>query len=128
MATDRGHLLGRWVADARSWGATAAEKDQLAYDAVSLLTVWGPRGAANGGGLRDYANREWSGLVSGLYTLRWRTYFDTLSASLTTGRPPAPVDWYALEDKWVRTHPAYGVSPTGDVVRVAGEVTAALGL
>ncbi|WP_406507134.1 alpha-N-acetylglucosaminidase [Streptomyces sp. NBC_00212] len=128
VATDRGHLLGRWVADARSWGATAAEKDQLAYDAVSLLTVWGPRGAANGGGLRDYANREWSGLVSGLYTLRWRTYFDTLSASLTTGRPPAPVDWYALEDKWVRTHPAYGVSPTGDVVRVAGEVTAALGL
>ncbi|MGW2815121.1 alpha-N-acetylglucosaminidase [Streptomyces sp. NPDC001415] len=128
VATDRDHLLGRWVADARSWGATAAEKDQLAYDAVSLLTVWGPRGAANGGGLRDYANREWSGLVGGLYTLRWRTYFDTLSTSLATGRPPAPVDWYALEDEWVRTHPAYGVEPKGDVVAVAGEVRAALDL
>ncbi|GGU10200.1 alpha-N-acetylglucosaminidase [Streptomyces violascens] len=128
VATDRGHLLGRWVADARSWGATASEKDQLAYDAVSLLTVWGPRGAANGGGLRDYANREWSGLVGGLYTLRWRTYFATLSTSLTTGRPPTPVDWYALEDKWVRTHPGYEVSPAGDVVGVAGEVKLALGL
>ncbi|MFJ8312647.1 MULTISPECIES: alpha-N-acetylglucosaminidase [unclassified Streptomyces] len=128
VATDRGHLLGRWIADARSWGATEAEKDRLAYDAVSLLTVWGARAGADGGGLRDYANREWSGLVGGLYTLRWRTYFDTLSMSLTSGRPPAPVDWYALEDTWVRTHPAYEVEPRGDIVGVAGEVRVALGL
>ncbi|MFE4869023.1 alpha-N-acetylglucosaminidase [Streptomyces sp. NPDC056682] len=128
VATDRGHLLGRWIADARAWGATAEEKDRLAYDAVSLLTVWGPRAGADGGGLRDYANREWSGLVGGLYTLRWRTYFDALSASLTTGRPPAPIDWYALEDTWVRTHPAYAVEPRGDVVGVASEVRVTLGL
>ncbi|GHB21410.1 alpha-N-acetylglucosaminidase [Streptomyces xanthochromogenes] len=128
VATDRGHLLGRWIADARSWGAGAQEKDRLAYDAVSLLTVWGPRAAANGGTLRDYANREWSGLVGGLYTLRWRTYFETLTASLTTGRPPEPVDWYALEDTWVRTHPAYGTEPKGDIVKVAREVREALDL
>ncbi|MFI6688212.1 alpha-N-acetylglucosaminidase [Streptomyces sp. NPDC050485] len=128
VATDRGHLLGRWIADARSWGATEAEKDRLAYDAVSLLTVWGARAGADGGGLRDYANREWSGLVGGLYTLRWRTYFDTLSTSLTSGRPPVPVDWYALEDQWVRTHPAYGAEPRGDIVGVAGDVRVALGL
>ncbi|WP_331447845.1 alpha-N-acetylglucosaminidase [Streptomyces xanthochromogenes] len=128
VATDRGHLLGRWIADARSWGGTAQEKDRLAYDAVSLLTVWGPRAAANGGTLRDYANREWSGLVGGLYTLRWRTYFETLTASLTTGRPPEPVDWYALEDTWVRTHPVYGTEPKGDIVKVAREVREALDL
>ncbi|PJN02948.1 alpha-N-acetylglucosaminidase [Streptomyces sp. CB01201] len=128
VATDRGHLLGRWIADARSWGGTAQEMDRLAHDAVSLLTVWGPRAAANGGTLRDYANREWSGLVGGLYTLRWRTYFDTLTASLTTGRPPEPVDWYALEDTWVRTHPAYGTEPKGDIVKVAREVREALDL
>ncbi|MGW8333236.1 alpha-N-acetylglucosaminidase [Streptomyces sp. NPDC055897] len=128
VATDRGHLLGRWIADARSWGATAQEKDRLAHDAVSLLTVWGPRAAADGGTLHDYANREWSGLVGGLYTLRWRTYFDTLTAALATGRPAEPVDWYALEENWTRTHPAYAAEPKGDIVRVAREVRAALDL
>ncbi|MEU9100816.1 alpha-N-acetylglucosaminidase [Streptomyces sp. NPDC048361] len=128
VATDRGHLLGRWLADARSWGVTAQEKDRLEYDALTLLTVWGPRAAADDGHLRDYANREWSGLVGGLYTLRWRTYFDTLTTALTTGRPPAPVDWYALEDTWVRTHPPFPTEPKGDIVKVAGEVSRALGL
>ncbi|MET9363364.1 alpha-N-acetylglucosaminidase [Streptomyces sp. NPDC006632] len=128
VATDRNHLLGRRLADARSWGATAQEKDRLEYDLLTLLTVWGPRAAADGGHLRDYANREWSGLVGGLYTLRWRTCFDTLATSLTTGRPPAPVDWFALEDAWVRTHPPFATEPSGDIVKVAGEVTRALGL
>ncbi|MEU9194880.1 alpha-N-acetylglucosaminidase [Streptomyces hundungensis] len=128
VATDRRHLLGRWIADARSWGATASERDRLAQDALSLLTVWGPRAAADGGTLHDYANREWSGLVGGLYTLRWRTCFATLTTALTTGRPPAPVDWYALEDTWVRTHPVYRTEPKGDIVKVAREVRDALGL
>ncbi|MFG2717238.1 alpha-N-acetylglucosaminidase [Streptomyces sp. NPDC048416] len=128
VATDRGHLVGRWIADARAWGTTEQEKDRLAQDALSLLTVWGPRAAADDGHLRDYANREWSGLVGGLYALRWRTCFDALTTSLTSGRVPVPVDWYALEDTWVRTHPAFATEPTGDIVQVAGEVARALGL
>ncbi|MFG3284947.1 alpha-N-acetylglucosaminidase [Streptomyces sp. NPDC048111] len=128
VATDPRHLLGRWIADARSWGTTAQEKDRLAHDAVSLLTVWGPRAGADGGHLHDYANREWSGLVGGLYTLRWRTCFAALTTALARNTAPAPVDWYALEDQWVRTHPAYATEPSGDIVKVAEEVRAALGL
>ena len=97
----------RWAAGSRTRGrgaTTAQEKDRLEYDALSLLTVWGPRRSAEEGHLRDYANREWSGLVGGLYTLRWRTYFTTLSAALSTGGAPVPVDWYALEDT-VGAHP-----------------------
>ncbi|MER0447834.1 alpha-N-acetylglucosaminidase [Streptomyces sp. Edi4] len=128
VATDRGHLVGRWIADARSWGDTAQDKDRLEYDALSLLTVWGPRRSAEEGHLRDYANREWSGLVGGLYTLRWRTYFTTLSAALSTGGAPVPVDWYTLEDQWLRTHPPFAAEPRGDIVKVAAEVSRALGL
>ncbi|OEV04858.1 alpha-N-acetylglucosaminidase [Streptomyces oceani] len=127
VATDPGHLLGRWTAEARAWGATREERDRLAYDAESLLTVWGPRKAADEGGLRDYANREWSGLLSGLYALRWRTYFDELSAALAENREPEPVDWYALEEEWLRGHPPYATEPTGDIVRVARQVRDALG-
>ncbi|WP_199547124.1 alpha-N-acetylglucosaminidase [Streptomyces sp. N35] len=127
VATDTGHLLGRWIAEARAWGRDAQERDRLAYDATSLLTVWGHRQAADGGGLRDYANREWSGLIGGLYTLRWRTYFDELTAALSEGREPKPIDWYALEENWLRTHPAYPTKPSGDIVRIARKVARAVG-
>ncbi|WP_372408178.1 alpha-N-acetylglucosaminidase [Streptomyces luteireticuli] len=122
VATDERHLLGRWVAEARAWGATPAERDRLEHDAVSLLTVWGPRPSADGGKLHDYANREWSGLVGGLYRLRWTTYFAELEAALGAGRKPKPVDWFALEDGWTRRRPAYPAKPRGDVVEVARRV------
>ncbi|MBT2383125.1 alpha-N-acetylglucosaminidase [Streptomyces sp. ISL-11] len=126
VATDEHHLLGRWIADARAWGTTPAERDRLAHDAVSLLTTWGPRASADTGKLRDYANREWSGLIGGLYRLRWKTYFTELTTALTTHRKPKPIDWYALEDHWTRTHPAYATRPTGDIVAIARRVASRL--
>ncbi len=122
VATDGRHLLGRWAADARRWGADRAEADRLEYDAVSLLTVWGPRRAADEGRLHDYANREWSGLVGGLYALRWRTLFEELSAALAEDRGPAPVDWFALEDAWARRRHGLPAEPAGDTWRAAVRV------
>ncbi|MEV0265020.1 alpha-N-acetylglucosaminidase [Streptomyces sp. NPDC050617] len=122
VATDERHLLGRWIADARAWGSSAAERDRLEFDAVSLLTVWGNRSGADEGKLHDYANREWSGLVGGLYTLRWKTYFTELEAALAGHRPPKAIDWFALEDGWTRRHPPYSARPKGDIVRVARRI------
>ncbi|WP_329537026.1 alpha-N-acetylglucosaminidase C-terminal domain-containing protein (plasmid) [Streptomyces sp. NBC_01450] len=121
LATSEQHLLGTWLADARSWGATGAEKDQLEYDARSIITTWGSR-AQSDEGLHDYANREWSGLVGGLYLTRWRTYFDELSAALKKGKEPAAIDWFALEDTWAHRHDAYPVRAAGDAHRLAGLV------
>ena len=38
--TRREWLLGAWLADARSWGATEAEKDLCERNARELLTTW----------------------------------------------------------------------------------------
>ncbi|MEW2526497.1 alpha-N-acetylglucosaminidase [Streptomyces sp. NPDC047071] len=127
-ATDAGQLLGRWVADARAWGADARERDQLAYDQLSLVTVWGTRTGADAG-LKDYANREWAGLVGGLYRLRWTTYFDALRAALDEGRAPGPddaFDWFALEDRWIREPGRLAVAPAGDTYAIAKKVRDAL--
>jgi alpha-N-acetylglucosaminidase len=121
MATDSRHLLGRWVADARAWGAGAAEQERLTYDNLSLLTVWGTREGADAG-LRDYANREWAGLVGGLYRLRWSTYFEELRAALREGRAPKAIDWFALEDRWTRNPGRLTTEPAGDTYAVAVEV------
>lgn len=122
LATDSRHLLGRWVASARAWGMGAKEKDQLAYDNLSLLTVWSTREGADVGDLRDYANREWAGLVGGLYRLRWTTYFTELKAALAEGRAPRPIDWFALEDRWTRDPGTLATRPTGDTYQVATQV------
>ncbi|MBI0292936.1 alpha-N-acetylglucosaminidase C-terminal domain-containing protein [Streptomyces sp. PRKS01-29] len=121
LATSGQHLLGRWLADARSWGATRAEKDQLEYDARSIITTWGGR-ASSEEGLHDYANREWSGLVGGLYHLRWKTYFDELSAALAADRQPAEIDWFALEDRWAHQHDSLPVRTSGDIHKLARQV------
>uniref|UniRef100_UPI0006EB419E alpha-N-acetylglucosaminidase n=1 Tax=Streptomyces torulosus TaxID=68276 RepID=UPI0006EB419E len=121
LATDSRHLLGRWVADARAWGAGDAERERLAYDNLSLLTVWGTRAGADAG-LRDYANREWAGLVGGLYRLRWSTYFEELRAALAEGRAPKKIDWFALEDHWTRNPGPLTTEPTGDTYTVATQV------
>lgn len=118
LATDSRHLLGRWVADARSWGTSDAERERLAYDNLSLLTVWGTRAGADAG-LRDYANREWAGLVGGLYRLRWSTYFTELKAALREGREPRKADWFTLEDRWTRDPGPLATRPTGDTYELA---------
>ncbi|MEV7193758.1 alpha-N-acetylglucosaminidase [Streptomyces sp. NPDC093510] len=118
LATDSRHLLGRWVADARAWGADAAERDRLAYDQLSLLTVWGTRSGADAG-LRDYANREWAGLVGGLYRLRWGRYFKELRAALSENRTPEKIDWFTVEEAWIRDPGPLRTRPTGDTYRIA---------
>lgn len=117
LASSGPHLLGRWLADARSWGADRAEKDRLEYDVRSLITTWGGRESSEEG-LHDYANREWSGLVGGLYRTRWQTYFNALA----TGKDPATIDWFALEDRWAHAHETYPTDPHGSPYALARSV------
>ena len=40
-----------------------------------LLTTWGDREQCEKGGLHDYANREWNGLLASYYYPRWKAFF-----------------------------------------------------
>ncbi|WP_225796410.1 alpha-N-acetylglucosaminidase [Streptomyces aculeolatus] len=125
VGTDPQHLLGRYLAEARAWGADRAERDRLEYDARSLITTWGPR-AGSEAGLHDYANREWQGLLGDFYHSRWKTYFATLDTALETGAEPEAVDWFAYEDAWARRRDSYPEKPRGDIRRLAGEAVRVL--
>ncbi|WP_372346416.1 alpha-N-acetylglucosaminidase [Streptomyces sp. KL116D] len=121
LATDSRHLLGSWRAQARAWGHDGAERDRLAYDQLSLVTVWGTREGAEAG-LHDYANREWAGLVGGLYRKRWAAYFDTLRAALDAGGAPRTIDWFAFDDAWIRDPGPLPARATGDTYEIAVQV------
>ncbi|MGP3776527.1 alpha-N-acetylglucosaminidase [Streptomyces sp. SDT5-1] len=121
LATSEHHLLGRWLAEARAWGADRAEQNRLEYDARSILTTWGDREGSEAG-LRDYANREWAGLVSGLYLPRWRRYFAELTDALAEDRQPAAIDWFAMDDAWAHGTETYAARPSGSIERLAHRV------
>ena len=125
LGSDRRLLLGPWLAAARAQGADTLEQDRLEYDARSILTTWGDRTASEIG-LHDYADREWSGLVSGLYARRWAAYFASLDRALSTGRAPAPIDWFAMEDAWARRTDALPTEPAGDPLTLARAVAQAV--
>ncbi|MFD3807025.1 alpha-N-acetylglucosaminidase [Streptomyces sp. NPDC058619] len=126
IGSDPNFLLGGWLGAARSRGSDEAERDRYEYDARSILSVWGRRGTSEGGFLHDYANREWSGLVSELYGPRWELYFGSLEEALVGGTAPREIDWHAEEEAWARRTTRHPDRPSGDPYALAAGVAAFL--
>lgn len=121
LGTREEFRLGRWLQSARRWGTTEAEKDWCEWNARVQITTWGNRTAAEQGGLRDYAHKEWNGLLRDFYYIRWKTYFDKLSDELK-GNTVQPIDFYALEEAWTLQQNPYEEEVQGNLVDVAKEV------
>jgi alpha-N-acetylglucosaminidase len=96
LASRREFLFGKWLADARSFGATADEREQYAWDAAMLVTIWGPAAERDGQRIEifDYSWREWAGLISEFYLPRWQKFHAMLAQSIDNGDyrdPPSQV-------------------------------------
>lgn len=113
--------VGRWIEQARNLGTTPEEKDLYEWNARVQITTWGNRVCANDGGLRDYAHKEWNGLLKEFYYKRWAAYWQTLQDVLD-GKPMVELDYYAMEEPWTLAHNPYASQPEGDCVSVAKEV------
>lgn len=113
--------VGRWIEQARNLGTTPEEKDLYEWNARVQITTWGNRVCANNGGLRDYAHKEWNGLLKDFYYKRWAAYWQTLQDVLD-GKPMVELDYYAMEEPWTLAHNPYASQPEGDCVSVAKEV------
>ena len=66
--------VGTWIEKARNLGTTPEEKDLYEWNARVQVTTWGNRVAADEGGLRDYAHKEWNGLLRDFYYNRWKVW------------------------------------------------------
>ena len=140
--------LGHWTEAARALGRTPAEKDLYEWNARVQITTWGNRYCADTGGLRDYAHKEWQGLLKDFYYVRWKSYFDALAAQMKAQTAPQPellgggpnatktaaelfamalpqevkLDYYAMEEPWTLDQTPYSAAPEGSPVDVAKEV------
>jgi alpha-N-acetylglucosaminidase len=117
LGTRTEFTLGKWIGDARSWGANPDERDYDERNARTILTTWG-------GALTDYAGRQWNGLMRDYYLPRWQLLIDATLAELRTG---VPVDPKALEKEY-RAHDqefaataggSYAAKPEGDALTMS---------
>lgn len=121
LATRSEFRVGRWIEQARSLGTTPEEKDLYEWNARVQITTWGDRVCANDGGLRDYAHKEWNGILKDFYYKRWAAYWQTLQDVLD-GKPMVELDYYAMEEPWTVAHNPYPAKGEGDCISVAKEV------
>jgi Alpha-N-acetylglucosaminidase (NAGLU). len=81
IGTQSYFLVGKWNADARSWGVDEAEKNYFESNARNLLTTWSDKDML----LNDYASRTWNGLTATFYKVRYEKFFAAVSACLDEG-------------------------------------------
>jgi alpha-N-acetylglucosaminidase len=90
LASRDDRRLEHWLADARQWGNTDAEKNYYEADAKRQVTVWG------GPELSEYAAKLWSGLVRDYYAERWRLFYQHLAAGDS-------FDMKKWQEQWITT-------------------------
>ena len=73
--------LDKWIADAEAMALNDEEKAYYARNARTIVTTWGYKS-----NIRDYAARQWGGLVHSYYAPRWDMYINELASCLEEGR------------------------------------------
>ena len=73
--------LDKWIADAESLALNDEEKAYYARNARTIVTTWGYKS-----NIRDYAARQWNGLIQSYYAPRWEMYVEELISCLEEGR------------------------------------------
>ena len=108
-------MVGGWIRSARNLGQNEQERNHYEWNARVQITTWGNRSAAERGGLREYAHKEWNGVLADFYCPRWKAYFEALAATLD-GKPMKDIDFYAMDEKWTLQHNVYPYEAQGDAV------------
>ena len=83
LGTNKDFLLGTWIDRAKGVAAGNKTEEYLyEYNARNQITLWGSRGQ-----IIDYANKQWSGLITDYYLPRWSMFFDYLVQDVAGGKP-----------------------------------------
>ncbi|MBE7048142.1 MAG: alpha-N-acetylglucosaminidase [Ruminococcaceae bacterium] len=74
--------MQKWIDDAVSFATNEEEAKLYEYNAREQVTIWGNEEECI---LFDYAWKEWAGLISEYYGVRWAKFFDMLLQKLEKG-------------------------------------------
>ncbi|WP_291122705.1 alpha-N-acetylglucosaminidase [Empedobacter sp. UBA7620] len=94
--------LNRWVEEAKDFGKNLPDAQNVMYNAKGQITFWGPDTLPRTT-LRDYAHKEWNGLLGSLYLERWKVFVE----NSINGKISNPEDFYKMEVEWSKKQDLY---------------------
>jgi alpha-N-acetylglucosaminidase len=122
LSTRKDFLLGKWLADARAWGADKKEKDLYEMNARDIITLWGDKESS----LHEYSCRQWGGLIKGFYKPRWEQFFKYIKNKMRHGGRMETNDFEKeikdWEWNWVNAHDRYSPEPSGNVIETVNKL------
>lgn len=108
--------VSRWLQQARTASKHPQIQDLYETNARRQIGTWSTSQTA----LRDYAHKEWGGMLKDYYAPRWKAYIDHLDRNWERRDLPAP-NSYPAEQAWVESHQPYSCS-NEDPVQTAVEL------
>ncbi|XP_020300841.1 alpha-N-acetylglucosaminidase [Pseudomyrmex gracilis] len=122
LASGNNFLLGTWLTQAKNMGDNEEEKRSYEYNARNQITLWGPNGE-----IRDYANKQWSGVVADYFKLRWAFFLSALEKSLLERTKFNITEinnriFREVERPFTFSTRLYPVKPKGDTIEIAMKI------
>ena len=107
------YLLGRWVEQAKALAEHTDDFSKRLYEfnAKALITTWGAFATSEISKLRDYSNRQWSGLIGDFYKPRWEKWI-AAQQEVLDGKERTEIPYFTWEWNWVRSNQTYPTSPS----------------
>ncbi len=114
LSTHERFFVGRWLAMARSKSKQPEIQDLYEHNARMLIGTWTETQSP----VRDYAHKEWGGMLRDYYLPRWTNYITYLKENLQGETVPVP-DSFSAEKAWVNAHNTYTIASHADPVQTA---------
>ncbi|XP_078319350.1 alpha-N-acetylglucosaminidase-like isoform X3 [Crassostrea virginica] len=118
LASDSHFLLGNWIKAATDNAMDMQDSWFLQFNARNQITLWGPRGE-----IRDYACKQWSGLIKDYYLPRWEIFvnytLDIMAHNMTYNATELDIMMYLkVELPFSYKLDPYPTEPQGDSVAI----------
>ncbi len=121
VGTDKSHLLGTWLEKAKRFGKNSSEKAYFEWNARIQITLWGDKGESSDW-LRDYAAREWQGMLEDFYKPRWERFISRYEMAIRSGKEPEKWSPYNEEIGFAYEKKKYPVRPHGDLKKAVENI------
>ena len=103
LSAESEFMLGGWLKKAKTLAEPFDDftRKIFEFNARAQITTWGgSRQIAEDGKLRDYSNKQWSGLTRDFYLKRWESWIRVMTGHLKGQNVPEP-DFFDFEINWV---------------------------
>lgn len=124
LASSKDFLLGKWLQAAKAMAEIDNPKEIkfYEYNARNQITLWGPNGE-----IRDYANKQWSGVIVDYFKPRWKIFLDALDDTLSRKIKFNVTEinekiFREVEEPFTKSNKIYSNEPKGDSIEIAMEM------